>query len=70
MADVKEKITPFDLNEKITVYAPKNAPHHGAGEATQIHPRQKEKFLNLGFTETAPESKEAEAKSKEAKPVK
>lgn len=61
----KKDVNPIDLREKITVYAPKGAPHHEEGEATQIHPVQKEKFLSMGFSETA--SKKDEKKGKEVK---
>lgn len=55
MADEKPKETPFDLREKITVYAPKKAKWHAEGQATKISIRQKAKFLSMGYTETAPE---------------
>lgn len=57
MADVKatpEKITPFDLTEKVTLYAPTGAKYHMAGQEVAIHPRQKEKFLKQGFSEVKP----------------
>jgi hypothetical protein len=51
-----------DLRDKVTVYAPDNAPHHKAGEEVRIHPNQLEKFLSLGYTETpaAPKGKKAD----------
>ena len=61
MADNKKEVqTPFDLGEKITMYAPMKALnknvvlHHEPGEKVSIHPNQKKKFTTLGYTETAP----------------
>lgn len=48
----KKDTNPIDLRDKITMYAPKGAPHHKAGEEVAVHPVQKDKFLKIGFTET------------------
>lgn len=61
MADVKETPKPFFTTEKVSVYAPKGAKYHEHGQKVEIQARQKQKFLKLGYAETAEEAKDAEA---------
>jgi hypothetical protein len=63
MADeTKKKPVPFWTTEKTTLYAPKGAKFHTvAGQKVEIHPRQKEKFLKLGYCETEAEALDSDA---------
>lgn len=62
MAEDKKKPTPFWTTEKIVLYAPKGAKFHTvAGEKVEIHPKQKDKFLKLGYCETEAEALETDA---------
>lgn len=69
MAEKKEEPKPFFTTEKVKVYAPKGAKYHTHGQEVEIQTRQKEKFLKLGYTETAEEAKDAEAHPAIAIPV-
>lgn len=61
MADDK-KVTPFFTTEMVTLFAPKGAKFHAtAGQEVKVQARQKEKFLKLGYKETAAEALDAEA---------
>lgn len=51
MAQAKQTEKTVDLTEKVTLYAPKDAKYHAAGEAVDIHPLQVDHFKKHGFTE-------------------
>lgn len=66
MADTKkEELKPFFTTEKVTMYAPENAPHHTAGEKTEVQALQKDKFLKMGYTTEPVEFKKKSAKNAE-----
>lgn len=69
MAEKKEEPKPFFTTEKVKLYAPKGTKHHTHGQAVEIQARQKDKFLKLGYSETAEEAKDAEAHPAIAVPV-
>jgi hypothetical protein len=69
MAEQKEKGTPFFTTDKVKLYAPKGAKFHGHGQEVEVQVRQKDKFLKLGYTESAEEAKDAEAHPAIAIPV-
>jgi len=46
--------TPVDLQERVTLYAPKGAAHHTEGEKTEVAAALVDQFISLGFSKTAP----------------
>lgn len=64
MPKVKEEVEVIDTRDKVTVYATSKAPHHKAGEAVEIHPNHKEKYLKAGWFTEEPAKEKEPAKSK------
>lgn len=57
----KDKQTPFFTTEMVTLFAPKGAKWHAAGQETKVQARQKDKFLKLGYRETKEDALETDA---------
>lgn len=49
--------TPVNLEERVTLYAPKGAAYHTEGEKTEVAPALVEHFTALGYSKTAPKAK-------------